>query len=36
MLSARLGPKVPERISRPAFAVVLLTFSLFFVLRQLS
>jgi uncharacterized protein len=36
MLSARLGPKVPERITRPAFALVLLTFSLFFVLRQLS
>ncbi len=36
MLSARVGPRVPDHITRPAFAAVLLFFSLFFVLRQLS
>jgi uncharacterized membrane protein YfcA len=33
-LAARLGVRVPDRITRPAFGSVLLVFSLFFVVRQ--
>ena len=36
MLSARFGLRVPEHVTRPAFAALLLGFSLFFVARQLS
>ncbi len=36
MMSARVGPRLPDRITRPAFAALLLTFSLFFVVRQFS
>ena len=33
-LAARLGPRMPDRITRPVFGAVLLTFSLFFVVTQ--
>ena len=31
IVAARLGPKLPDRITRPAFGAVLLAFSVFFV-----
>ncbi|MDQ1431367.1 MAG: uncharacterized protein QOF40_1969 [Actinomycetota bacterium] len=35
-LAAQYGPRLPDRITRPAFGVVLLVFSLFFVACQLG
>ena len=35
-VAARVGPKLPERITRPAFGAVLLVFAVFFVARQLG
>ena len=34
--AARLGPKLPDHITRPAFGGVLLAFAVFFVARQLG
>jgi uncharacterized protein len=36
MVSARIGPHLPDRITRPAFAAALLGFAIFFVARQFS
>lgn len=33
-VAARLGPRMPDRLTRPAFGAVLLVFSLFFVVSQ--
>jgi uncharacterized protein len=36
LLAARLGPKLPDHVTRPAFGAVVLLFALFFVARQLG
>ena len=36
MVAARLGPKLPDHVTRPAFGAVLLVFAAFFVARQLG
>jgi uncharacterized membrane protein YfcA len=35
-IGARLGTKLPDRITRPAFGIVLVVFSLFFLVTRLG